>query len=226
MCKFSVRYFIAILTFIIGVFVVSVWHQRQTLQEAKSTSADSRPEPMPQLQEYTSDSWETYFGEPLVWKFLLNDGDNGKLAVVRATGETPNGQVRAKLKLDCPGRDSATTILVGDMESSGFNLGNYSVKSDSPVSKKNLVEIRAVSSKGALSFKTKAEGHIGYPTLYPTVLFFELSKARKLERLIAKGSTEVTFVIHDIEDYQKTITVTFPAIESSSQMAKDLKGCR
>jgi hypothetical protein len=226
MCKFPIRYFIALLTFIIGVSAVSVWHQSQTTQEVQFAPANVRQELTPHIQKNLSDSWETYFGEPLVWKFLLNDDYYGKIAVVRATGETSNGQVRAKLKLDCPGRDSALTIIVGDMEKSGFNLGNYSVKSDSPVAKKNLVEVRAVSPKGELSFKTKAEGRIGYENLYPTVLFFELTKTKKLERLIAKGSAEVAFVIHDLEDYQKTIRVTFPAIDSSSQMAKDLKGCR
>jgi len=162
----------------------------------------------------------------LVWKFLLNDEAYGKIAVVRATGETPNGKVRAKLKLDCPGRDGAITIIAGDMESSGFDLGNYSVNSGSPVTRKNLVEIRGISPKGGLSFKTKANGHIGYENLFPTVMFFELAKTKKLEHLIAKGSTKVTFVIHDLDDYQRTITVTFPAIDSSSEMAKDLKGCR
>ncbi len=226
MCKFPVRYFIAVLTFVIGLFAVSVWHQRQTSQEVEPRPIDFSSEPMSQRQENLSDGWEAYFGEPLVWRFLLNDDDYGKIAVVRAAGKTSNEQVRAMLKLDCPGRDSATTIIVGDMEKSGFNLGNYSVNSDSPVTKKNLVEIRAISPKGELSFKTKAEGHIGYENLKPTVLFFELTKTKKLERLIAKGSAEVTFFIHDLEDYQKTITVTFPAIDSSSQMAKDLKGCR
>jgi hypothetical protein len=226
MCKFPVRYLVAIVTFVIGVFVVSVWHQSQTPQNVQVTPVDFRLEPTPLIQENSYDEWETYFGTPLVWKFLLNDGDNGKIAVVRATGKTSNGNVRTKLKLDCPGRDSATTVLVGDMESSGFNLGSYSLNSGSPVAKKNLVEIRAISPKGKLSFKTKADGHIGYENLHPTVIFFELAKTKKLERLIAKGSTEVTFVIHDLEDYQKTITVTFPAIDSSSQMVRDLKGCR
>jgi len=226
MCKFPVRYFIAILTFVIGVSAVSVWNQYRISQEVQFTPVDSRSEPTPLIQENISDNWETYFGEPLIWRFLLNDEDYGKIAVVRATGETPNAKVRAMLKLDCPGRNSAITIIVGDMDNAGFNLADYSVKSDSPVIKKNLVEIRAVSPKGELSFKTRAKGNIGYPTLYPTVLFFELTKTKKLEHLIAKGSTEVTFVIRDLEDNQKTITITFPAIDSSSQMAKDLKGCR
>ena len=226
MCKFPVRYFVAIVTFVIGVFVASVWYQSQTSQNVQVTSADFPLESTPQIQENSYDEWETYFGTPLVWKFLLNDDDYGKIAVVRATGKTSNGNVRAILKLDCPGRDSATTVLVGDMESSGFNLDNYSVNSGSPVAKMNLVEIRAVSPKDEVSFKTKADGHIGYENLHPTVIFFELAKTKKLERLIAKGSTEVTFVIHDLEDYQRTITVTFPAIDSSSQMVKELKGCR
>ena len=226
MRKLPVRYFIAICTFVIGVSVVAVWHQYQTPKEVQLTPADYRPLPTPYIQENPSDEWEEYFGKPLVWKFLLNDEYYGKLAVVRAAGETPNGIVRAKLRLDCPEQDGAIIIIVGDMEKTGFNLGDYSVKSDLPVIKKNIVEVWAVSPKGELSFKTRAEGNIGYENLYPTVVFFELTKTKKLERLIAKGSTEVTFVIHDLEDHQKTIRITFPAIDPSSEMAKSLNGCR
>jgi hypothetical protein len=55
---------------------------------------------------------------------------------------------------------------------SGFNLENYSVSSSSPVLKKNQVEVRAVSHKGELLFKTKADGNIGYENQYPTIIYF------------------------------------------------------
>jgi hypothetical protein len=180
--------------------------------------------------EGLTDDWDSYFGTPRVWKFLLNDEYYGRLAVVRAEAETANGKVKSMLRLDCPGKGTypgaSIAIIVGDMEKSGFNLGNYSVSSSPPVLKKNQVEVRAVSPKGELSFKTKADGNIGYDNQYPTIIFFRLIKTKKLERLIAKGSTEVTFVIHDLEDYKKTIKVTFPEINSSSEMSKDLNGCR
>jgi hypothetical protein len=226
MCKFKVHLIAVLLTFGIGVSAVSVWYQYQTPQEIQVTSIDVYAEPTPHIQKNLSNNWEEYFGTPLVWKFLLNDEEYGKLAVVRAPAITLNGTVKAKLRLDCPSTVGSIQILVGDMEETGFNLANYSVSSELPIIKKNIVEVRAVSPKGKMSFKTKANGNIGYPTLYPTVIFFELIKTKRLEHLIAKGSTEVTFVVHDIEDYKKTITVTFPAIDSSSQMAKDFKGCR
>ncbi len=226
MCKFKVRLIAVLLTFGIGISAVPVWYQYQTPKEVQHTPVEVYVEPTPHIQRNLSDNFEEYFGTPLVWKFLLNDEEDGRLAVVRASAETPNGEVRAMLRLDCPSTAGSIQILVGDMEETGFNLANYSVSSELPIIKKNLVEIRAVSPKGKMSFKTKANGTIGYPNLYPTVIFFELIRTKRLEQLIAKGSTEVTFVIHDIEDYKKTITVTFPAIDSSSQMAKDFKGCR
>jgi hypothetical protein len=58
------------------------------------------------------------------------------------------------------------------------------------------------------------------------LFIFRLVKTKRLERLIAKGSTEVTFVIHDLEDYKKTIKITFAEIDSSSEMTKDLNDCR
>jgi hypothetical protein len=112
------------------------------------------------------------------------------------------------------------------MENSGFDLGNYSVNSGSPAAKENLVEIQTHSPKGDLLFKTIANSHIGYENLKPTVIFFELPKSLRLERIIAKGSTQATFVIHDVYDIGTTVTVTFPAIGLSSPMIKDLKGCR
>src|SRR5258708_7894697 len=212
MSQFPVRYFIAILTFVMGVSAVSPRHQYQVSQEVRSTPPESRLEPTLQIQENLPDEWEEYFGTPFVWRFLLNDEKYGQIAVVRATGETPSGKVRAELKLACPGSDGPITLIVGDMESSGFNLGNYSIASNLPVLKKNLVAIRAVSPRSELSFNTRANGNIGYDELYPTVIFFELTKTRKLERLIANGSIEVTFVIHDLGSYHKTIKITFPAI--------------
>jgi hypothetical protein len=180
---------------------------------------------MPQGNVDLPDEWEDYFGTPLVWTFLLN-GKYGTLAVVRATAETPYGNVRAKLRLSCPAGVGSIQVLVGDMEATGFDLDNYSVKSDRPVERKNVVEVRATSPNGRVSFITKAAGNTAYEDLYPTIMFFELTKTRRLQRMIAKGSTAVTFVIHDLDDYQRTISVSFPAIDPSDPMVKDLNGCR
>jgi hypothetical protein len=215
--------------FALGVAAAFAWNYAHPPVVPNCGQSEGSSSPMGDdnaLSAAPSDNWEEYFGTLLVWKFLLNDERYGKIAVVRATGETSYQRVRTKLKLDCPGREAAITVLAGDMEKTGFNLGGYSVNSGLPVTNKNLVEVLAVSPQGELSFKTKANGAIGYEGLYPTVIFFELTNTRKLERLIARGSTEVTFVIHDLEDPLKTIKVTFPAIDPSSGMAKSLNGCR
>jgi hypothetical protein len=224
MRRLAVPFTLSFLTFALGVLSVHLGNRIASLpihvkaDIAGTSEASSKRQPSRQ-------EWEAYFGTPLIWEFLSND-EYGRLAVVRSDADSLNGKVKAKLRFACPSQRGSIQILVGDMEQTGFDLGGYSLKSNLPVLKRNKVEVTAISEGRKLSFRTKAVGRIGYENLKPTVVFFELIERHGLERMIAKGGTEVTFTIHDLIENDRRIIVTFPEIEVSSEMVKDLNGCR
>jgi hypothetical protein len=93
-----------------------------------------------------------------------------------------------------------------------------------------LIEFRAVSPNGTVSFRESVGGVYGGAGETDAFNFesfnIERNKLMRLARMIAKGSTELTVIVHDYKDYSKTIETTFPAIGASSDVAKILNGCR
>lgn len=224
MKRLAVPFTVSLLTFALGVCSANVIFR--TDSPAFTLPADSVAAITQETEPEIDDDWEEYFGTPLVWTFLMSDEEYGHLAVVRSAAESANGKVKAKLKLNCPSQNGSIEVLVGDMEQTGFNLKNYSLKSEQPVLKTNKVEVRALTGERELSYTTRADAFVRYSNLKPTVVFFELNRTRGLERTIAEGGTEVEFTIYDLETNDRKLVVTFPEIEVSNDMVKELNGCR
>jgi hypothetical protein len=102
--KIWIRRFVAVFTKTGGILAVWLWHSFQPSNEVESSPIRFRdPRLEPQIQKDLPDSWETYFGEPLVWTFLLNDDHYGRIAVVRTTGKLQKGPSEQNLNLIVPG---------------------------------------------------------------------------------------------------------------------------
>jgi hypothetical protein len=230
MCRRLTPYLVvSLLTFALGVLAafLLVGHRIYSTPYSVTGGNVITPFSEAEVAERERKKWEDYFGAPLVWTLLVNDEKQGQIAVVRADADAPNGKVRAKLKLNCPSTHGSIEILAGDTERTGLDLKGYNGGSYLPEPQKNIVEVRTISEGREISFRTKARGNIRYENpLAGPILSFELTETHGLERMIARGGTEVTFIIHDVRKNDNKLSVTFPEIDSASQMAEDLNGCR
>lgn len=166
-----------------------------------------------------------------IWQMKINN--RVRTAVVMTNGKTPNGDAQTILWLQCPtGLNPVVSInyIVRDSNNiTDFDFDSFEGP-DAPAKEKNLVEIQAVSPHGNLSFRILAGGYYGGAG-EPDAFVFGTSttkqdKIMQLAQMIANGSTEVTFIVHDYLDYSKTIETKFPVIDPSSDVAKILNGCR
>ena len=166
------------------------------------------------------------------WQMRINDS-KVRTAVVMANSKTPNGEAQAIFWLQClanPNYVVSIDFIVRDTSKiTGFNFDDFEGP-DAPAQRKKLVEFRAVSPQSNLSFRASVAGGYGGAG-EPDAFFFtpdatNRDKDIQLARMIAKGSTKVTVVVHDYRNNQKTIEATFPAIDASSDVAKMLNGCR
>lgn len=162
--------------------------------------------------------WKDNFVASPNWK-ITSDNPYGRIAIVSATGRTPDGETSTIFKLQCPAEQNSTatiSFLVRNTEKIiGFNFSDFEGP-NAPASKKKLVEIEAISPRGRLSFKTNTSGWYAAPNVF----VFSPGTTKSLEHLVAEGSTEVTFIVHDNRNYQKTIAMKFPAMDSSSDVVK------
>lgn len=166
------------------------------------------------------------------WQMRINDS-KVRTAVVMTIGKTPNGEAQTIFWLQCPADPNyvvSIDFIVRDTSKiTGFNFDDFEGP-DAPAQNKKLVEFRAVSPRGSLSFRDSVAGGYGGAG-EPDAFFFATGatkpdKKMQLAQMIAKGSTEVTVIVHDYRNNRNTIETTFPAIDVSSDVAKILNGCR
>ena len=172
---------------------------------------------------------ENDFVATQTWKVNVNDS-NARIASVSANGKTPNGEVQTLFNLQCPPEQnplvSIEYIVRDSNKTLRFSFDDFEGP-DAPAQKKKLVEIRAISPYNNLSFHTAVSGYYVADEMFAFGLgTIKQDQISQLARMVAEGSTEVTFIIHDYRDYRKTIETTFPAIDVSSDVAKTLNGCR
>ena len=105
-----------------------------------------------------------------------------------------------------------------------FNFGDFEGP-DAPAQNKQLIEFRAISPSGDLTFRGSVSG--GYGGAGEAGAFFftpnagNQKKVEQLAQLIAKGSTQVIVIVHDYRNNRKTIETAFPAIDPASDMVRD-----
>lgn len=166
------------------------------------------------------------------WQMRINDS-KVRTAVVMTNGKTPKDEAQTIFWLQCPANSdysaSINYIVRDTSKITGFDFDSFEGP-NAPANEKILVEYQAVSPNGNLSFRDSGGGVFGGAG-EGDAFEFETSKInqdkiRQLARMIAKGSTEVTVIVHDYKDYSKTIETTFPAIDASSDVAKILNGCQ
>ncbi len=166
------------------------------------------------------------------WEMRINDSQV-RTAVVMTIGKTPNGEAQTIFWLQCPADSNYVTsihyIVRDTSKITGFSFDDFEGP-DAPAQAKKLVEFRATSPRGKLSFRDSVAG--GYGGAGEADAFFfatgavKQDKIMQLAQMIAKGSTEVTVIVHDYQNNGNTIETTFPAIDASSDVAKILNGCR
>ncbi|HLM62247.1 MAG TPA: hypothetical protein VK308_15690, partial [Pyrinomonadaceae bacterium] len=166
------------------------------------------------------------------WQMRINDSQV-RTAVVMTNGKTPNGEAQTIFWLQCPA-DQKYVVAIHYIVRNSSKITDFDFASfegpGAPGSEKKLVEFRVVSPNGKLSFRDSVAGWYGGAGEADAFVFgtgaTKQDKIMQLARLVAKGSAEVTFIVHDYQDYRKTIETTFPAIDPSSDVAKFLNGCR
>ena len=167
-----------------------------------------------------------------IWRININDSQ-ARAAQISAIGKTPDGETQTIFWLQCPAEKnnlvSINYLVQNSSKISNFNFDDFEGP-DAPVQNKKLVEIRATSSHETLSFRTAVAGSYGAVEDLPAFVFelgtIKQDKIMQLAQMVAKGSTKITFVVHDNRDYQKTVETTFPAIDAAGDVAKTLNGCR
>ena len=226
MRKLSIHIFILILTFGLGVIIVTVLFYNQNSSKVIISTTDSHSNLTPVIQE-NSDSIDLqkndYFHAPSIWK-ITSSSEYGTIVTVTGVGKTPNGIAPVILKLQCPIRENSPppiSFIVDNSEEIGFDVDDFEGPY-APAFEKKLGEIRIISPQGKTSIKTNVGGWYAVPSGF----LFSPVVPEHIVRTIAKGSTEVTFVVHHNRDYQKIIEMSFPALDSSSDVAKALSGCR
>lgn len=166
------------------------------------------------------------------WKIIAND-INGRVAEVSAKGKTPDGEVQTTLQLQCPTEKNSVIVFVYNVSTdkiSSFDF-DYFEGPGAPALKRKLVEIQANSPQKNLYWNYSVAGGFGGNGI-GSEFFFSPStnnkpdKTAQIAQMIAKGSTEVIITVHDPQDQKKVIKTTFPAINSSSEVARILNGCR
>ncbi|MBC7797438.1 MAG: hypothetical protein H7Z37_11235 [Pyrinomonadaceae bacterium] len=169
-----------------------------------------------------------------VWRTTTNNA-NVRTASVTTNGKIPNGEARMMLRLGCFA-DSNTISSVDLIVLDAFNIKSFNFSDfegpDAPAGNKKLVEFRAVSPRGNLSFRVSVAGYYsgaseteGFVfTTYPKT-DAKQDKIRRLARMLAEGSTEVTVIVYGYRDNRKTIEAAFPAIAATSDAAETLNGC-
>ena len=187
---------------------------------AQQTNTNSAPPR--KSNDSVSDAWRTTISES---KILT--------AAVTTGGKIPNGEAQTMLQLNCRADSniiaSIDYVVLDAFDIKSFNFSDFEGP-DAPVKLEKLIEFRAISPSGNLTFRTSAAGYYKsagettgfYFTTYPNT---QRDNVARLVRMIAKGSTEVRVIVHGYRNNRKTIETAFPAIDSASDGAKTLDGC-
>ena len=188
---------------------------------AQQTNANAAPPP--KSNDSVFDTWRTTISDS---KILT--------AAVTTAGKTPTGKAQTILQLQCRADSNEIAainyIVLNASKIKSFNFSDFEGP-DAPVKLKKLIEFRAVSPSGSLTFRDSAAGYYNfagetlgfYFTTYPNT---QRDNVARLARMIAKGSTKVTVTVHGYRNNRKTIETTFPAMDAASDAAKTFGGCR
>lgn len=211
------RKLVVLTFFLIFCSAAAVLQNRVAAQQTNTNSAQP-----PKLNDSVSDAWRTTISDS---KILT--------AAVTTGGKTPTGEAQTMFQLQCRADShqiaAINYIVLDASEIKGFKFSDFEGP-DAPVKLKKLIEFRAVSPGGSLIFRVSAAGYynnagerIGfYLTTYPNT---QRGNVARLARMIAKGSTEVTVIVHGYRNNRKTIETTFPAMDAASAAAKTFSGC-
>ena len=170
---------------------------------------------------------------PDVWRTTISESKIFLTAAVTTNGEIPNGEAQTMLQLQCRADSndvaSINYIVLDAFEIKSFNFSDFEGP-NAPVKLKKLVEFRATSPSGSLTFRDSVAGYYRnagettgfYFTTYPNT---QRDNVARLVRMIAKGSTKVTVIVHGYRNNRKTIETTFPAMDAASDAVKTFSGC-